>query len=179
MREYYGVSVKSEPMELLRARQHTSREEKELHMKALRNMIVLGVGLLVVSVIPARAQYGDMGDALKKGAGDAAKEKLLKGAPAEAPVAAPAADKAAASAPVGEPKVAGAAADAPAAVDAPAAAGSAPAAAGDAPAAAGDAPAATGDAPAAAAAPAPAPATDGTAPDATGFIKKMIPKDLQ
>ena len=92
-------------------------------MKALSSVIVLGIGFLMVSGSPARAQLGDMGDAVKKGAGDAVKQEVMKGAAEKAglpapgaPAAAPAADTGAASAPVGEPQVAPAAADAPAAV---------------------------------------------------------------
>jgi hypothetical protein len=95
-------------------------------MKALSSAIVLGIGFLMVSGSPALAQYGDMGDAVKKGAGDAVKQEVMKGAAEKAglpapgaPAAAPAADTGAASAPVGEPQVAPAAADAPAAVNAP------------------------------------------------------------
>jgi hypothetical protein len=95
-------------------------------MKALSSVIVLGIGFLMVSGSPARAQLGDMGDAVKKGAGDAVKQELMKGAAEKAglpapgaPAAAPAADTGAASAPVGEPQVAPAAADAPAAANAP------------------------------------------------------------
>jgi pyruvate dehydrogenase E2 component (dihydrolipoamide acetyltransferase) len=95
-------------------------------MKALSSVIVLGIGFLMVSGSPARAQLGDMGDAVKKGAGDAVKQELMKGAAEKAglpapgaPAAAPAADTGAASAPAGEPQVAPAAAEAPAAANAP------------------------------------------------------------
>jgi hypothetical protein len=91
-------------------------------MKALSSVIVLGIGFLMVSGSPARAQFGDMGDAVKKGAGDAVKQEVMKGAAEKAglptptaPAAAPAADTGAASAPVGEPQVAPEAAEAPAA----------------------------------------------------------------
>jgi hypothetical protein len=97
--------------------------EKEVHMKALSSVIVLGIGFLMVSGSPARAQLGGMGDAVKKGAGDAVKQEVMKGAAEKAglpapgaPAAAPAADTGAASAPVGEPQVAPAEAGAPAAV---------------------------------------------------------------
>jgi hypothetical protein len=43
-------------------------------MKALRSVIGLGIGFLMVSGSPARAQY-DMGDGLKKGAGDVVKQQ--------------------------------------------------------------------------------------------------------
>jgi len=49
-------------------------------MKALSSAIVLGIGFLMVSGSPARAQFGDMGEAVKKGAGDAAKQEIMKGA---------------------------------------------------------------------------------------------------
>jgi hypothetical protein len=122
-------------------------------MKALSSVIVLGIGFLMVSGSPARAQLGDMGDAVKKGAGDAVKQELMKGAaekaglPApEAPAAAPAADTGAASAPAGEPQVAPAAADAPAAANAPEGEPEVAPEAADAPAAApGDAGAAQDD----------------------------------
>jgi hypothetical protein len=91
-------------------------------MKALSSAIVLGIGFLMVSGSPARAQYGEMGEAVKKGAGDAVKQEMMKGAAEKAglptpgaPAAAPAADTGAASAPVGEPKVAPGATDTPAA----------------------------------------------------------------
>jgi len=91
-------------------------------MKAFSSAIGLGIGLLMVSGSPARAQFGEMGEAVKKGAGDAVKQEIMKGAAEKAglptpgaPAAAPAADTGAASAPVGEPQVAPAAAGAPAA----------------------------------------------------------------
>jgi pyruvate dehydrogenase E2 component (dihydrolipoamide acetyltransferase) len=122
-------------------------------MKALSSVIVLGIGFLMVSGSPARAQLGDMGDAVKKGAGDAVKQELMKGAAEKAglpapgaPAAAPAADTGAASAPAGEPQVAPAAADAPAAANAPEGEPEVAPEAADAPAAApGDAGAAQDD----------------------------------
>jgi hypothetical protein len=91
-------------------------------MKAFSSAIVLGIGFLMVSGNPARAQLGDMGEAVKKGAGDAVKQEVIKGAAEKAglptpgaPAAAPAADTGAASAPVGEPQVAPGATDTPAA----------------------------------------------------------------
>lgn len=107
-------------------------------MRALNGVIVLGIGFCMVSGSPARAQFGDVGDAAKKGASDAAKQEGMKAAglptpvtpaaapaadtgAASAPAAAPGADTGAANAPVGAPQVA------PGAVDAPA---SAPGAAG-------------------------------------------------
>jgi hypothetical protein len=91
-------------------------------MKAFSGAIVFAIGFLMVSGNPARAQLGDMGEAVKKGAGDAVKQEIMKGAAEKAGLptpgaaaAAPAADTGAASAPVGEPQVAPAAADTPAA----------------------------------------------------------------
>lgn len=142
-------------------------------MKALSSAIVLGLGFLMVSGSPARAQLGDMGDAVKKGAGDAAKQEIMKGAAEKAGLpapAAPAAASGAASAPAGEPQVAPAAADAPAAVPG-SDTGAANAPVGEpqvAPAAA--------DAPAPAAADAPAPGAAGSAQDAGGDVGKMLPK---
>ena len=76
-------------------------------MKAL-SAIVLGLGLLMLSGTPARAQFGEMGEAAKKGAGDAAKQEIMKGAgkaglptPGEAE-ATPAGEPGAAAAPEAE-----------------------------------------------------------------------------
>ena len=100
-------------------------------MKAFRSAIVLGIGFLMVSGSPARAQFGDMGDAVKKGASDAAKQEVMKAAGVPTPTtpaAAPAADTGAANAPAAAPGAdtgaapAGAPKVAPAAVDAPASA---------------------------------------------------------
>ena len=103
-------------------------------MRAFSSAIVLGIGFLMVSGSPARAQFGDMGDAVKKGASDAAKKEVMKAAgvptpttpaaapaadtgaasaPAAAPPAAPGSGTGAANAPAGEPKAAPGAADAP------------------------------------------------------------------
>ena len=91
-------------------------------MKALSSAIVLGIGFLLCLGSPARAQWEGMGEAVKKGAADSAKQELLKGAAEKAglptqgaPAATPAADTGAASAPVGEPKVTPGAAETPAA----------------------------------------------------------------
>ena len=68
-------------------------------MKVFSSVIVLGIGFWMVSGSPARAQYGDMGDAVKKGASDAAKQEIMKEAGLPTPVtpaAAPAADTGAA-----------------------------------------------------------------------------------
>jgi len=92
--------------------------------------IVFGVGFLMVSGAPGLAQMGDMGDAMKKAAGDAAQQQIMKsaGLPTPgAPAAAPAADTGAANAPA----VAPGAADAPAV--APGSDAGAPAAPADAP----------------------------------------------
>ena len=105
-------------------------------MKVFSSMVVLGIGFLMMSGSPARAQFGEMGEAVKKGAGDAVKQEVMKGAAekaglpaAEAPAAAPAADTGAASAPAGEPQVAPGAAKAPvAAPGSETGAGNAPAA---------------------------------------------------
>jgi hypothetical protein len=79
------------------------RDEKEVHMKALSSAIVLGIGFLMISGSPARAQLGDLGEAVKKGASDAAKQEIMKQAGLPTPVT-PAAAPSAASTPVGEPK---------------------------------------------------------------------------
>ena len=87
-------------------------------MKILSSVISLGVGLLLCSGSPARAQLGDMGEAVKKGAADAAKQELMKGAAEKTGLPAPetpAADTGAAKAPAGEPGTAPAAAEEPAA----------------------------------------------------------------
>jgi hypothetical protein len=90
-------------------------------MRVLSSTIVLSIGFLMFSGSPARAQLGSMGDAVKDGAADAAKQEVMKGVaknaglPAPgAPAAAPAGDTGAATAPVGDPKAAPAAAGAPA-----------------------------------------------------------------
>lgn len=61
-------------------------------MKALRGLFVFGVAVLLWFAGPARAQVGSMGDAVKKGAGDAVMQEMMKGtgtgeeaAPAEEP----------------------------------------------------------------------------------------------
>jgi len=90
-------------------------------MKALSSVIVLGIGFWIISGSPARAQLGEMGEAVGKGATDAAKQEMMKkaaeraGLPAAAAsAAAPGADTGAAPAAAGEPKVAPEAAEAPA-----------------------------------------------------------------
>jgi hypothetical protein len=86
-------------------------------MKASSSAIVLGISLLMLSGSPARAQLGDMGEAVKKGASDAAKQEIMKqaGLPTPGtPAAAPAGDAGAANAPADTPKVAPGAAEAPA-----------------------------------------------------------------
>lgn len=72
-------------------------------------MITLAVGLLVCCGSPARAQLGDLGAAVQKGATDAGKQELMKqaGVPTPGtPAATPAAEGGAANAPAGGEKVA-------------------------------------------------------------------------
>ena len=87
-------------------------------MKVVSSAIVLGIGFVLWSGSPARAQLGDLGNAVKQGATDAAKQELMKqaGVPtAGAPAATPGADSGAANAPAGAPNPAAPAAAAPAA----------------------------------------------------------------
>ncbi len=94
-------------------------------MRRFSSVIILGIGVLLYSGSPARAQLGSMGEAVQKGATDAAKQELMKqagvptpSAPAATPgtpAVTPAADAGAANAPAGEPKAAPPAAEAPAA----------------------------------------------------------------
>ena len=77
-------------------------------MKTLSSVIILGIGFLLCSGIPARAQLGELGQAVEKGAADAAKQELMKqaglptaGAPAVTPAATPGAESGAANAPAG------------------------------------------------------------------------------
>ena len=73
-------------------------------MKVVRSAIVLGIGFVLCSGSPARAQLGDLGNAVKQGATDAGKQELMKqaGVPtAGAPAATPGADSGAANAPAG------------------------------------------------------------------------------
>jgi hypothetical protein len=140
-------------------------------MKALSSVIVLGIGLLMVSGSPARAQMGGMGDAMKKGAADAAKQEMMKNVAEKAglptPGAAsvtPAADTGVASTPVDQPK------GTPGAADTPAAAPGSDAGAPSAP---------VGEpkiAPAAADVPAGATGAAGAAQDAAGALEKKMPK---
>jgi hypothetical protein len=131
-------------------------DEKEVDMKALSSVIVLGIGVLMYSGSPARAQLGDMGDAVKKGAGDAVKQEIMKGAAEKAGLPAPAAP---AAAPAEDTGAAIAPAGAPAAADVPAAAPGSVTGAANAPAGAPQV------APGAADAPAAAPADAGAAQD--------------
>ena len=127
-------------------------------MKTLRSAIVLGVAFWILSGSQARAQVGGMGEALKTGAGDAAKQEVMKGAAEKAGLPAP-----------GAPGADGAATSAPAAADAPAAAPGSDTGAANAP---------VGEpkvAPGVADAPTPAPGADGTTQDAGG-VGKMMPK---
>lgn len=136
-------------------------------MKTLSSAIVLGIGFWMLSGSPARAQVGGMGEGLKKGAGDAVKQEIMKGVAEKAGLPAPGAPGAAgaaATAPAGEPPVV-----APAAADAPAAAPGSETGAANAPA---------GEpkvAPGVADAPTPAPGAGGTTQDAAG-VGKMMPK---
>ena len=83
-------------------------------MKTRKIGLILGIGFFLWSGSPARAQLGDVGDAMKKGAIDAGQQELMK--KAGVPTAgAPAATPGAANAPAGEPKAAAPAAAAPAA----------------------------------------------------------------
>ena len=89
-------------------------------MKTHSSVIILGIGFLLCFGSPARAQWEGMGEAVKKGATDAAQQELLKkaGVPTpEAAAATPGAPTGAATAPAEAPKATPAAADAPA--DAP------------------------------------------------------------
>lgn len=95
-------------------------EEKEANMRTLSGVVILGIGFLLCSGSPARAQLGDMGEAVKKGAGEAVKQEVMKGAAEKAglpapgaPAATPGAATGAESAPAGEPGAAPAAAEAP------------------------------------------------------------------
>ena len=99
-------------------------------MKTLASAIILGVGFLLCSGSPVRAQWGDVGEAVKKGAGEAVQQQM-KGASEkaglptpEAAAATPGAATGAPGAPAGEPAAApaGEPAAAPAAADTPAAA---------------------------------------------------------
>jgi hypothetical protein len=76
-------------------------------MRTLSGVIILGIGFLLWFSSPARAQLGDMGEAVKKGAADAAKQELLKKAGLPTP-------EAAAATPAEEPKATPEAAEAPA-----------------------------------------------------------------
>lgn len=90
-------------------------------MKTLSSVIIVGIGLLLCFGRPARAQFGDMGEAVKKGAEGTVKQEMQgaagkAGLPApEATAATPGAAAGGESAPVGEPEAAPAAADTPAA----------------------------------------------------------------
>jgi len=134
-------------------------------MKTVSSAIVIGIGFWMLSGSPARAQVGGMGEDLKNGAGDAAKQEVMKGAAEKAGLPAPGAPgaaSAAAAAPAGESPVV-----APAAADAPAAAPGSETGAADAPAGEPKVAPGVADAP-----PTPAPGGGGTAQD-TGGIGKM------
>lgn len=71
-------------------------------MKTRHSALILGFGLCLCASSPARAQLGDLGNAMKQGAEDAAKQELMKqaGVPtAGAPAATPGAESGAANAP--------------------------------------------------------------------------------
>ena len=140
-------------------------------MRALSRAIVLGIGILMVCGSPVRAQFGDMGEAVKKGASDAAKGQVMKELGMETPTAV-AATPAAATTPAG---VTPAAAGTPATT--PAGEAQVTPAAADTPAAGADTGAAATPAAAAeAAGAAPTPGGAGTLEDATEQMKKKIPK---
>jgi hypothetical protein len=85
-------------------------------MKTRSSALILGIGVFLCFGSPARAQLGDLGNAAKQGATDAAKQELMKqaGVPtAGAPAATPGAEPGAANAPAGEPTAAAPAAAAP------------------------------------------------------------------
>jgi hypothetical protein len=90
-------------------------------VKTLSSVIIVGINFLLCSGSPARAQFGDMGEAVKKGAGEAVKQEMKgagekAGLPApEATAATPGAATGGASAPAGGAEAAPAAADTPAA----------------------------------------------------------------
>ena len=161
-----------------RSATHIRSDEKEEHMKTLSSAIVLGIGLLMVSGSPARAQLGGLGDAAQKGAGDAVKQELMKGAADKAGLPAPGAPAitpaAAAGAAVDEPKVAPASAGTPAAAPG-AETGAATGPSGEAKVTPGAADAPAG-APAAAGEPKVAPGASGTVYDAGESLKKKMPK---
>lgn len=71
-------------------------------MKTLCRGITIGVGLFICFGSPARAQLGELGEAVKKGATDAATQELMKqaGLPTPGtPAATPGADTGSATAP--------------------------------------------------------------------------------
>ncbi len=83
-------------------------------MKTRQSTIILGIGVFLCFGSPVRAQLGDLGNAMEKGASDAAKQELMK--KAGLPTAgAPAATPGAANAPAADPNAAAPAAAAPAA----------------------------------------------------------------
>ncbi len=84
-------------------------------MKALSSAIVLGIGFLMVSGSPARAQFGELGEAAKKGASEGVKQEIMKQAGLVTPTAPAATPAAETGTPVGAPKGTPGAADTPAA----------------------------------------------------------------
>jgi hypothetical protein len=78
-------------------------------MNTRSGIIILGIGFFLCSGSPVRAQMGELGQAVEKGASDAAKQELMKqgglpteGAPAATPAVTPGAEGGAANAPAGE-----------------------------------------------------------------------------
>ena len=61
-------------MKIWRANTIQRPKKRRLNMKVLSSVVVLGIGFWMVSARPALAQY-DMGDALKKGAGEVVKQQ--------------------------------------------------------------------------------------------------------
>jgi hypothetical protein len=78
-------------------------------MKTRNTAIILGIGFFLCCGSPVRAQLGDLGQAVEKGASDATKQELMKqaglptaGTPVVTPAATPASDTGAGNAPAGE-----------------------------------------------------------------------------
>jgi hypothetical protein len=78
-------------------------------MNTRSGAIILGIGFFLCSGSPVRAQLGELGQAVEKGASEAAKQELMKqaglptaGTPAVTPAATPGAEGGAANAPAGE-----------------------------------------------------------------------------
>ena len=78
-------------------------------MNTRNTAIILGIGFFLCSGSPVHAQLGELGQAVEKGAGDAAKQKLMNqaglptaGTPAVTPAATSGAEGGAANTPAGE-----------------------------------------------------------------------------